>query len=60
MGHTALGHAYWYQYRWSDAEAQFRIALEGWWAGIRGETGAPGFMLRDPANDAKARQKTAG
>jgi GT2 family glycosyltransferase len=29
---------------------QFRIALEGWWAGIRGETGAPSFMLKDPAN----------
>ncbi len=28
MGHTALGHAYWYQYRWSEAEAQFRMALE--------------------------------
>jgi N-acetylglucosaminyl-diphospho-decaprenol L-rhamnosyltransferase len=22
----------------------FRIALEGWWAGVRGETGAPSFM----------------
>jgi len=38
---------------------QFRIALEGWWAGIRGETGAPGFMLGDPASDARSRQKTA-
>ncbi len=28
MGHAALGHAYWYQYRWSEAEAQFRMALE--------------------------------
>ena len=28
MGHTALGHAYWLQYRWSEAEAQFRMSLE--------------------------------
>ena len=23
---------------------QFGFAVEGWWAGVRGETGAPGFM----------------
>ncbi len=39
---------------------QFRIALEGWWAGIRGETGAPGFMFKDAADDARSRQKTGG
>jgi N-acetylglucosaminyl-diphospho-decaprenol L-rhamnosyltransferase len=37
---------------------QFRIALAGWWAGVRGETGAPGFMRNgDSASDARAREK---
>jgi N-acetylglucosaminyl-diphospho-decaprenol L-rhamnosyltransferase len=39
---------------------QFRIALEGWWAGIRGETGAPGFLGKDSASDARSRQEMAG
>jgi N-acetylglucosaminyl-diphospho-decaprenol L-rhamnosyltransferase len=39
---------------------QFRIALEGWWAGIRGETGAPSFIGKDAASDAGSRRKLAG
>lgn len=39
---------------------QFRIALDGWWAGMRGETGAPGFMRDDPASDPRSREKMAG
>jgi N-acetylglucosaminyl-diphospho-decaprenol L-rhamnosyltransferase len=38
---------------------QFGIALHGWWAGLRGETGTPGFMRADPI-DARSRQKMAG
>jgi N-acetylglucosaminyl-diphospho-decaprenol L-rhamnosyltransferase len=39
---------------------QFRIALGGWWAGIHGETGAPGFMRDDAASGAEARRKAPG
>jgi N-acetylglucosaminyl-diphospho-decaprenol L-rhamnosyltransferase len=38
---------------------QFRIALHGWWAGMCGETGVPGFMRDDPS-DARSRQKAPG
>lgn len=31
---------------------QFGIALQGWWAGIRGETGVPAFMLKGRAGNA--------
>lgn len=31
---------------------QFRIALDGWWSGIRGETGAPYFMREQQLYDA--------
>jgi N-acetylglucosaminyl-diphospho-decaprenol L-rhamnosyltransferase len=37
----------------------FRIALEGWWSGIRGETGAPGFMRTDGPDDPRSRQKSS-
>jgi N-acetylglucosaminyl-diphospho-decaprenol L-rhamnosyltransferase len=30
---------------------QFSFAVEGWWAGVRGETGAPGFMRSANASD---------
>jgi GT2 family glycosyltransferase len=30
---------------------QFIFAVEGWWAGVRGETGAPGFMRSANASD---------
>jgi N-acetylglucosaminyl-diphospho-decaprenol L-rhamnosyltransferase len=30
---------------------QFSFAVEGWWAGVRGETGAPGFMRSAKASD---------
>ncbi len=36
---------------------QFGIALQGWWAGIRGETGVPAFMLKGRAGDAGALRK---
>jgi GT2 family glycosyltransferase len=36
---------------------QFLIALEGWWAGIRGEVGAPPFMRKGAGHDANALRK---
>jgi GT2 family glycosyltransferase len=30
---------------------QFGFGIEGWWAGVRGETGAPGFMRNARASD---------
>jgi N-acetylglucosaminyl-diphospho-decaprenol L-rhamnosyltransferase len=30
---------------------QFGFAVEGWWAGVRGETGAPGFMRTADVSD---------
>jgi len=35
----------------------FRIALAGWWAGIRGETGAPPFLRASDAANRAAYQK---
>lgn len=37
---------------------QFGIALEGWWAGIRGETGAPSFLDNPKPRDVKELAKT--
>ena len=36
---------------------QFRIALDGWWSGIRGETGAPYFLREQRFFDAGALRK---
>jgi hypothetical protein len=30
---------------------QFRFAIEGWWAGVRGEIGPPGFMRNTRGRD---------
>lgn len=37
---------------------QFRIALDGWWSGMRGETGAPYFLRKQRGYDENALQKT--
>lgn len=37
----------------------FRIAVSGWWAGVRGETGMPGFMRNEQTRSTKAYLKRA-
>lgn len=47
---VALGETLEYLLRVGSAR-QFAIALSGWWAGMRGETGAPGFIQPEGQRD---------
>jgi N-acetylglucosaminyl-diphospho-decaprenol L-rhamnosyltransferase len=49
----ALASVFEYLVRFRSFRA-FKIGLSGWWAGLRGETGMPGFMRNPPEPAAKA------